>query len=391
MAVILPTPGLAFEQIHTSPVELVDSTPATPGIVISKAVLVPPVAKGKSVKSCGKAGALWAYVLLTDECPAAALATAAPVSLRPVVNPAPPRDVTGTITKTAANIGSGGRISNASVAGMSVLSRTKARVIDGYTFEDLNLTGSTFIYRAFTYQDGITNPVFRRIRSIGGGAGGILLRKNIGEALIEDVRIEADPTKPNTSPGDVPEGISLCCRGDADTGHAVLRRVWVQGIRHEPKGGGFRNGDGLLVANHFSADVTDSYFGWNSDAGVDLKPATVRVDRVILEGNRRGMKAWSSQSHGLVWFKDNGQPGSGAAADLQVQGDAGKRNRVTFDTLVVERTQGATYPVVQVENGQADVYATRCLFIGVPKGTPLIVAAGKAKGSTFSGGPGCAL
>lgn len=60
----LSTAPLAAQTVHTSPVELVDSMPATPGLIISKAVLTPPVARGVAVRPCGRIGELYAYAAM---------------------------------------------------------------------------------------------------------------------------------------------------------------------------------------------------------------------------------------------------------------------------------------------------------------------------------------
>jgi hypothetical protein len=175
--------------------------------------------------------------------------------------------------------------------------------------------------------------------------------------------------RPNTQCSKVPEGIALAGKADGDVGGPwMIARVIVTGIQSE--GCSFLNGDGLSIERGYREIlVQDAYFGWNSDAGADVKSPTARLERVTSEGNRRGFKFWADQRHGQLTCINNGQPGSGAPSCIQIQG----ARTITIDELIV-RQDAIVVPILQAENtkgGKVDVTIGRC-DLKVPAGTPLV-------------------
>ncbi|MEH3106956.1 MAG: hypothetical protein PGN09_06600 [Sphingomonas fennica] len=261
--------------------------------------------------------------------------------------------------------------------GLPIVTRSKGPV-SGVTLTDIDMVGSTFLFRAFGAADAVTDLTVRRVRSTEAGPGFLLLRGRSADILIEDVTVAA--TTPETRPGKVPEGIALAGKTGEDVGRNVtIRRVSIDGIRSTE---GFQNGDGFSVERGWQdVSISDSYAGHNSDAGFDIKSPTARLDRVTAEGNRRNYKFWSDQTHGLLTSIDAGGPGRGAAAHIQLLGSPEAPRTLKIERLVVRSTTPA--PIFLAGQGAWDVTIGSC-DIRVPPGTPVTSGA-----VTLHGGPGC--
>ncbi|MEH3107145.1 MAG: hypothetical protein PGN09_07645 [Sphingomonas fennica] len=367
VALCLAAPIAAAVQVHTSPVELIDASPETPGIIIQRAVLAPPVARGVAVKSCGKAGALWTYVRLADACPATASALAAPRLAAPEMTIASTKMMRSgyAIRNARASLGTVGRIDGKAA---------------GIVITDVETRGATYLLRSYRFTDQAPSLTVARVRMLDNGPGGILVR-GASSGTIEDVLIEA--TRPETDCSKVPEGVALAGKAGGDTGGPwTIARVRVTGIRSV--GCKFANGDGFSIERGWqNISLIDSYAADNSDAGFDIKSPTARLDRTIAERNRRSYKLWADQRHGHLTSIDPGQPGSGAAAHLQVHGSR------TIRIEHLEARSSTTAPIVQVEGASkaapARVSIGSC-SLKVPAGTKMAVGP-----VVLDLGPGCAL
>jgi len=271
-----------------------------------------------------------------------------------------------------------------SVSNLGVVSKVKGdRSVGSVSFEDITLDGSTFLYRAFKWSDLIERLTVRRVRATNNGAGFLLLRGPFSSVRIEDVYVDAE--RPNTEIGKVPEGIALSGKAPTDTGsNTIIRRAYIRGIRSKFETNKFENGDAFAVERGYrNVVIEDSYGGWNSDAGFDIKSPTARLDRVISEGNRRNFKFWANQSHGTLTSIDPGQPGSGASAHIQLLGSAGIVQTMRIDRLVAVSSNKT--PVFVVEGGKWIIEVASC-DLKVPSGTPMLLGAGDLKA-----GPGCSV
>jgi hypothetical protein len=228
------------------------------------------------------------------------------------------------------------------------------------------------------------NVTVRRVAMIDNGPGGLRFR-GASSGTIADVTIAA--TRPNTDCSKVPEGIALAGKGATDVGGPwTISRVRITGIK--TVGCSFLNGDGLAIERGYrDIVVTDAYFGFNSDAGADVKSPTARLDRVVSEGNRRNYKFWASQDHGTLTSIDPGQPGSGAPAHIQLQGNRAVTRTMHIARLIVRSTN--TTPIFQIENGAWDVTVDAC-DIAVPAGTKMLAGAqALVRASRLTLGIGC--
>jgi hypothetical protein len=303
--------------------------------------------------------------------PAAPKLPAAPVLANP-----------GTFATTR-SLGSGSTIRNMAFNGLSSVTRPRG-VNAGVTIQDVQTTGSSHLIRTYTAGDSMPNVTVRRVAMIDNGPGGLRFR-GASSGTIADVTIAA--TRPNTDCSKVPEGIALAGKGATDVGGPwTISRVRITGIK--TVGCSFLNGDGLAIERGYrDIVVTDAYFGFNSDAGADVKSPTARLDRVVSEGNRRNYKFWASQDHGTLTSIDPGQPGSGAPAHIQLQGNRAVTRTMHIARLIVRSTN--TTPIFQIENGAWDVTVDAC-DIAVPAGTKMLAGAqALVRASRLTLGIGC--
>ena len=321
-------------------------------------------------------------MVMSGQTPAHAETDAALALLRTIAAPAPAAKSVRRLGSTV-RFGKDGSISK-SVSNLGVVSKVKGdRSVGSVSFEDITLDGSTFLYRAYKWSDLIDRLTVRRVRATNNGAGFLLLRGPFSSVLIEDVYVDAE--RPNTETGKVPEGIALSGKTPTDTGNnTIIRRAYIKGIRSKFETNKFENGDAFAVERGYrNVVIEDSYGGWNSDAGFDIKSPTAHLDRVISEGNRRNFKFWANQSHGTLTSIDPGQPGSGASAHIQLLGSPGLVQTMRIDRLVAVSSNKT--PVFVVEGGKWIIEVASCDF-KVPTGTPILLGAGELKV-----GPGCSV
>ncbi|TVV73593.1 hypothetical protein [Sphingomonas solaris] len=263
------------------------------------------------------------------------------------------------------------------VSGLGTLGRVDG-IAPGLVVSDVSTTGATYLLRAYQFGDQAPNLTIARVQMLDNGPGGILVR-GASSGTISDVKIVA--TRPNDNCKKVPEGVALAGKATGDTGGPwLIERVSVTGIRSV--GCRFLNGDGFSVERGYRDGVIRlAYAADNSDAGFDIKSPTFQLDHTVAERNRRSYKLWADQSHGTLTSINPGQPGSGAASHIQVQG----ARRIRIERLIARST--TTAPIFQIENAEtpADITVGAC-ELTVPAGTKMLV--GKA---VLALGPGCVL
>ncbi len=254
------------QTIVTSPIELIDNSPATPGIVIVTAKTSPQVKKNTVVFPCIGAGAPWRYsVGVPCPAPVVASAIAAPV-----------------ITTACKDLGANAQWTYASKGGTYAnvcLTRAMDAVpLDGAlaeprVFQDITLASS----RHFITQKGTAWKAFANVTAqrfdVTAWKRGIFIRGGSHDWLIQDFRITG--AKVNTSPGDIPVGIGM---GGAT--NIVIRRGEISGFQtvlvDKKK---YANADCISAERGDSFVMTDVYAHDCTDGIVDTK-ATTHLDRI---------------------------------------------------------------------------------------------------------------
>lgn len=276
LVAVLASP-VAAQQLHTSPVELVDASPNTPGLIISKAKLTPSLAKGTAVKPCGRAGELFGYVRLADACPAAApiaaaaIAPAAPIAPKVI-------DSLHDLHRLNASSGSTGLVIRDEVARVRsfLVNQYPAGPAHGILLERVDAICRASCATFGRASDGITirNVTFRR-------------------------------AAPATSASEIDAAIRLGgSKGGVATRNILIDQVIGSGFQTLVTKG-YINGDGV-TANRGVVGLTilNSRFDDNADAALDLKSIDTRLDNVAGARNKRTFRFWLDVVAGLLISED---------------------------------------------------------------------------------------
>lgn len=238
------------------------------------------------------------------------------------------------------------------------------------SISDYIMNGSTYLFRAYNWNDNFEHLAIKRIEAASNGPGFLTVRGNFSSLHIENVIVES--IKPNSDSSKVPAGIALAGKSPTDIGNnTLIKNVYIKGIRSSLDEGNFDNGDAVSVERGYrNVRIENTYGGWSSDAGFDIKSPTATLNNVISERNRRNFKFWSSQNHGRLVSINPGGEGSGAPAHIQLQGSKVELRHLHIKHLTIRSDNKA--PIFEVENGKWLITIDDC-SIKVPDGTAGIV------------------
>jgi len=281
------------QTIVTSPIELIDNSPKTPGIVIVNAKTSPQVKKNTVVFPCVGAGAPWRYsVGVPCPAPVVASAIAAPV-----------------ITTACKDLGANAQWTYASKGGTYgnvCLTRAMDAVpLDGAlaeprVFQDITLASS----RHFITQKGTAWKAFANVTAqrfdVTAWKRGIFIRGGSHDWLIQDFRITG--SKVNTSPGDIPVGIGM---GGAT--NIVIRRGEISGFKTVLLStSAYANADCLSAERRDSFVASDLYLHDCTDGGIDTKATTV-LDRIrVANIGHYSYRFWADVTAGTLTSENPG-------------------------------------------------------------------------------------
>lgn len=318
---LIATP-IAAQQIVTSPVELVDNSPATPGIVIVNAKTTPPIKRGVTVFAC-EGGPPWRYSVAVP-CPAPAA---------PIVTAIAAARITTAAKDYGAN--SACMYPRPGVSGNFWATRAMDcvlfRVEKPNVWDQLPRTVQDF--RIDASREGVTtqpkssktssytpiNNVTLQRFEITARKYGIRIRNGSSNWLIQDFRISGSGV--NTSPGDVPGGIVL------DGAYNVtIRRGEIDGFRTvlaDPKK--YANSDCVAAERGDSLIMSDVYAHDCTDGIVDTK-ATTHLDRIrAANAGHYSYRFWALVTAGTLTSENPG------GAHIQI---AAASTDVTIDKLI---------------------------------------------------------
>ena len=301
------------QTIVTSPIELVDNSPKTPGIIIVNAKTSPQVKKNTVVFPCIGTGAPWRYSVGVP-CPAPVLTSAIAA---PVVT-AVCKDTPNAKQWTYA--AKGGTYGN-----VCMLKALDAVPLDGVldeprVFQDITLAYSRHF---ITPKGGVWRPyanvTVQRV-DVTAWKRGIHLRGGSHDWLIQDFRITGSGI--NTSPGDIPVGIGM-----AGATNIVMSRGEISGFKTALKSTtAYANADCLSAERRDSFIASDLYLHDCTDGGIDTKATTV-LDRIrVANIGRYSYRFWADVTAGTLTSENPG------GAHIQL---ASASARVKIDKLIV--------------------------------------------------------
>jgi hypothetical protein len=302
------------QTIVTSPVELIDNSPKTPGIVIVNAKTSPQVKKNTVVFPCIWAGAPWRYsVSVPCPTPAAPIVTA--IAAARITTAC--KDVGANAQWTYAS--KGGTYGNACITRAMDAVPLDGALNEPRVFQDITLASSRhFITQKGTAWKAFSNVTLQRF-DVTAWKRGIFIRGGSRDWLIQDFRIKG--SRINTSPGDIPVGIAM---GGAT--NIVIRRGEISGFQtvlaDEKK---YANADCISAERGDSFTATDIYAHDCTDGIIDTK-ATTHLDRVrAANAGHYSYRFWALVTAGTL-ISEN--PGS---AHIQI---AAASTDVTIDKLI---------------------------------------------------------
>lgn len=301
------------QTIVTSPIELVDNSPKTPGIVIVNAKTSPQVKKNTVVFPCIGAGSPWRYSVGVP-CPAPVVASAIAA---PVVTTAC-KDLGANAQWTYAS--KGGTYGNVCLTRAMDAVPLDGALTEPRVFQDIKLAaGRAFITQKNTSWKAFANVTAQRF-DVTAWKRGIFIRGGSHDWLIQDFRITG--SRVNTSPGDIPVGIGM---GGAT--NIVIRRGEISGFKTALKSTtAYANADCVSAERGDSFVMTDVYAHDCTDGIVDTK-ATTHLDRIrAANAGHYSYRFWAVVTAGTLTSENPG------GAHIQM---ASATARVKIDKLIV--------------------------------------------------------
>lgn len=173
------------------------------------------------------------------------------------------------------------------------------------------------------------------------GMGIINLSGAIGNLVASDLVYAGDPAAPAPNGPDAWGAVMLKGKTASDTGTFSIDRFDFRNLYMAP-GGAYANVDGISTESGHSGTITNGSVDGASDACLDLK-GNVRVDNVRLANCRQGLKAWSSQNHGLI------EMGTNSFVAIIGKGNASGPVNIRIERLVMTGDPGK--PLFRAEDG----------------------------------------
>lgn len=284
VAALIATPAAA-QQIVTSPVELIDNSPTTPGIIVVSAKTTPQVKPKTVIFPCAGGGNPWRYSVGVP-CPA------------PEPTIAPPNITTAAKDYGASAVcmspppGVSGNFHAIRAMDCVVLRVEKPKVWDQVprTVQDFRIDASREgvttqpkSNKTSSYTP-INNITLERFE-MAARKRGVFIRNGSSNWLIRDFKITGIGI--NTNPGDIPGGIVL------DNAQGItIERGEVSGFKTELTSG-YDNADCIAAERTDSLIVRDVYVHDCTDGGIDTK-ANTRLYNVTAENiGHYSLRAWA--------------------------------------------------------------------------------------------------
>jgi len=345
----------------THPSALVDSTPATPGIIVNKAVTTPRLPVGTVIYPCGSMAAPFVYgVGSAENCPRPAPASS-PVDPWAI---APPRMVTPCVAG-GGNLAATGRSGVCMDRAMEAYPFHAAAGYDNVVIHDVRLG----LVRAMVYNKWQSAwskiPVEQRPADIGAIRGLTVERVEAtcikycitidrvgGNYTFRDLRLRGGP--PLTSTGDIPVGIQI----GGTASNILVERVHSSGFTTAYPPGHYAQGDSFSNERGVS-NVTYRYtIGEDSTDGCyDLKSTNTLLDNTRAIRCNYGYRLWGTGRGTTIECVDN------RLACIWV----GKNANYTIDTLIVTGSP----KLVSVGDRSARLVVRRCIWRG-PRAAVLV-------------------
>lgn len=289
-ALVCATPVLA-QQIVTSPIELIDSTPKTPGLIVNKAVTIPPVKKGTVLFACGRDGMLWRYGV--GGCPPAvapAASVAAPARIAAPIVTTAPKDF-----GASGQIGYGGNSNVHAIRAMDAFplrANSSGKAIRDVIVDRARQFVTPEKAASLTINDVTIERIDAKVTK-----RGIYLRGDSARWTIRDFRLAYVGA---TDTNDYPMGIQIGGNA-ANTPHDILiERGDIGGFQNTlPKG--YPNADGIdCERGAYNVTIRDVVLHDNTDGGLDCKATNVRLDNLTVARNGRNVRIWATAVAGLI-------------------------------------------------------------------------------------------
>lgn len=323
------------QQIVTSPVKLIDNSPATPGLIIANAKTTPQVKKGAIVFPCA-GGPPWQYSVAVP-CPEPAAPPAATIASARVTTSC--KDLGASAQWTYAS--KGGTYGNACITRALDAVPLDGALEEPRVFQDITLASSRhFITQKTTAWKPFANVTIQRV-DISARKRGIFIRGGSHDWVIQDFRITGPAI--NTSPGDIPVGIGM-----QGATRITIRRGEISGFKSKLAGGAYQNGDLLSAERGDSFTATDLYLHDGTDGGIDTKATTV-LDRIrVANIGHYSYRFWDKVTAGTLTSENPG------GAHIQI---ASATARVTIDKLVVIGPKAMIHVDSKGIGGEIDIKA----------------------------------
>lgn len=316
-------------QTVTSPVALVDSSPDTPGLVLSKmaARVSPPQPKGTRVWDCGSTSAPFVYALTESGCPKAQAATSMTIDA--------PR-----VTAAAKDFGSSGQIGygdNSNVRAIRAMDAFPLRTnSSGKSIRDVIVDRARMLVTpeksaALTINDVTIERVEANVTKRGIYVRGDSARWDIGHFRLAYVGATDD--------NNYPMGIQM-----NGTAHAInIHDGHISGF-WSTKPDGYPNADGIVCERgNYDITIRRVTIEGSTDGAVDCKATGLRLDQVTaIDTGKRSFRFWGEATAGTLTSINPGW--------AHIWADA--KGRITVEKLIavgggtlVDATTGASVAI----------------------------------------------
>ncbi|WP_334183515.1 hypothetical protein [Novosphingobium sp.] len=183
------------------------------------------------------------------------------------------------------------------------------------------------------------------------GLGLVNVSNGIGKAVFRDLVWIGDKDHPAINSDDAWGAITLKGKDANDVGTFEISNFDFQNLFMAP-GSHYLNVDGISTEAGYSGTISNGRVLNASDACLDIK-GDVRVDNVYLAGCRQGIKAWTSQSHGLV------ELGTNRFVGIIGKGSKTATRTITIDVLIA--SGDPSVPLFRAEDGVVNLHVKRLI------------------------------
>ena len=284
---------VAAQTIVTSPAQLVDNSPETPGIIIVSAKTTPQVKPKTVIFPCIGSGPPWRYSVGAP-CPAPVQTVAA---IAPPVVTTACKDLGASAQWTYAS--TGGTYGNACITRAMDAVPLSGALEAPRVFQDITLAASrSFVTQRDTAWKPFANVTLQRF-DVTSWKRGIFIRGGSRDWLIQDFRITG--SRINTAVGDIPVGIGM-----QGAHNITIARGEVSNFKTKLATKNYENADCISNERGDSATIIDVYAHDCTDGIFDLK-GTTHLDRV--RGANAGhytLRGWATVTAGTITSENPG-------------------------------------------------------------------------------------